>query len=146
MSTVNRLRCLEKLGEGTYGVVFKAEDLTTGQIVAFKRMMVGGEDEGVPATAIREVCLLKELKHSNIVSLHDVLFEPPKMTLIFEYCEYDLKKYMERNGNKTKAALRSEAQQVMRQVLLALRYMHHRHVVHRDLKPENIFINVNRGA
>ncbi|EKF26057.1 protein kinase, putative [Trypanosoma cruzi marinkellei] len=109
-------------------------------------MMVGGEDEGVPATAIREVCLLKELKHSNIVSLYDVLFEPPKMTLIFEYCEYDLKKYMERNGNKTKAALRSEARQVMKQVLLALRYMHHRHVVHRDLKPENIFININRGA
>ncbi|RNF18814.1 protein kinase [Trypanosoma conorhini] len=146
MSTVNRLRCLEKLGEGTYGVVFKAKENATGHIVALKRMMISGEDEGVPATAIREVCLLKELKHDNIVALRDVLFEPPKVTLIFEYCEYDLKKYMERHPCRTTAAVLQEARQIMKQVLLGLRYMHRRHVVHRDLKPENIFLNIARAA
>ncbi|KEG10813.1 putative protein kinase [Trypanosoma grayi] len=140
MSTVNRLRCLEKLGEGTYGVVYKAKELATGQIVAFKRMIVSSEDEGVPATAIREVCLLKELRHKNIVCFHDVLFEPPKMTLIFEYCECDLKKYMERN----RGSVIREAPQILKQMLLGLRYMHRRSVVHRDLKPENVLININR--
>ncbi|KAH9581926.1 Protein kinase domain [Trypanosoma melophagium] len=143
MSTLNRLKCLEKLGEGTYGVVYKARELTTGQIVAFKRMIINGEDEGVPATAIREVCLLRALKHDNIVSLRDVLFEPPKMTLVFEYCEYDLKKYMERNRHKPVPELMKEVQQILKQVLVGLRYMHRKSVVHRDLKPENIFLNVN---
>ncbi|ORC89908.1 putative protein kinase [Trypanosoma theileri] len=142
MSTLNRLKCLEKLGEGTYGVVYKARELATGQIVAFKRMIINGEDEGVPATAIREVCLLRELKHDNIVSLRDVLFEPPKMTLVFEYCEYDLKKYMDRNRNKPVPELMKEVKQILRQVLVGLRYMHRKSVVHRDLKPENIFLNV----
>ncbi|RNF02550.1 protein kinase [Trypanosoma rangeli] len=146
MSTVNRLRCLEKLGEGTYGVVFKAKENATGHIVAVKRMVISGDDEGAPATAIREVCLLKELKHNNIVALRDVLFDPPKVTLIFEYCQYDLKKYMEQHGNRKKVTVLQETQQIMKQMLLGLRYMHRRHVVHRDLKPENIFINIDRAA
>ncbi|ESL07097.1 protein kinase [Trypanosoma rangeli SC58] len=146
MSTVNRLRCLEKLGEGTYGVVFKAKENATGHIVALKRMVMSGDDEGAPATAIREVCLLKELKHNNIVALRDVLFDPPKVTLIFEYCQYDLKKYMEQHGSRKKVAVLQETRQIMKQMLLGLRYMHRRHVVHRDLKPENIFINIDRTA
>ena len=58
---------LEKVGEGTYGVVYKARDVQTGQIVALKKIRLETEDEGVPSTAIREISLLKELKHPNIV-------------------------------------------------------------------------------
>lgn len=146
MSTVNRLQCIEKLGQGTYGVVFKARVISTGQIVAIKRMLIPGEDVGIPATALREVCLLKELKHDNIVALYDVLFEPPKMTLIFEYCECDLKKYMNKNRGKSNAVPKVEIEQIMKQLLEGLNYMHSRDVVHRDLKPENIFLNVNPAA
>lgn len=58
---------LEKLGEGTYGVVYKARERGTERIVALKKMRLDTEDEGVPSTAIREISLLRELRQSNIV-------------------------------------------------------------------------------
>jgi cyclin-dependent kinase len=58
---------IDKLGEGTYGIVYKAKNRETGEIVALKRIRLESEDEGVPCTAIREISLLKELKHNNIV-------------------------------------------------------------------------------
>jgi serine/threonine protein kinase len=58
---------LEKIGEGTYGVVYKATDKNTGETVAMKKIRLEAEDEGVPSTAIREISLLKELDHENIV-------------------------------------------------------------------------------
>ena len=58
---------LEKIGEGTYGVVYKAKDRVTGEVVALKKIRLDAEDEGIPSTAIREISLLKELQHQNIV-------------------------------------------------------------------------------
>lgn len=58
---------LEKIGEGTYGVVYKAKNRVTEEIVALKRIRLEAEDEGIPSTAIREISLLKELRHPNIV-------------------------------------------------------------------------------
>ena len=60
---------IEKIGEGTYGVVFKGRNLKTDEIVAIKKIRLESEDEGVPSTAIREISLLKELQHPNIVCL-----------------------------------------------------------------------------
>ena len=60
---------IEKIGEGTYGVVFKGRNLKTDEIVAMKTIRLESEDEGVPSTAIREISLLKELQHPNIVGL-----------------------------------------------------------------------------
>ena len=73
---------LEKIGEGTYGTVFKAKNRETGEIVALKRVRLDDDDEGVPSSALREICLLKELKHKNIVALYDVLHS--SLTLVFE--------------------------------------------------------------
>ena len=58
---------IEKIGEGTYGVVYKARHKVTGQLVALKKIRLENQEEGVPSTAIREISLLKELKHPNIV-------------------------------------------------------------------------------
>lgn len=58
---------IEKIGEGTYGVVYKARDRATGQVVALKKIRLESEEEGVPSTAIREISVLKELQHENIV-------------------------------------------------------------------------------
>lgn len=58
---------VEKIGEGTYGVVYKARDLRTNQTLALKKIRLEQEDEGVPSTAIREISLLKEMQHGNIV-------------------------------------------------------------------------------
>eukprot|EP00808_Paulinella_micropora_P005452 g18794.t1 len=60
---IDRYYKLEKIGEGTYGVVYKARDQMTGDIIALKKIRLEAEDEGVPSTAIREISLLKELAH-----------------------------------------------------------------------------------
>lgn len=74
MSNLEKYQKLEKLGEGTYGVVYKARNLETDETVAIKKIRLEKEDDGVPSTAIREISLLKNLKHPNIVELREVLF------------------------------------------------------------------------
>jgi serine/threonine protein kinase len=67
MSAAGLYKKIEKIGEGTYGVVYKARDSKTGQIVALKKIRLESEEEGIPSTAIREISILKELHHDNIV-------------------------------------------------------------------------------
>ena len=67
----------------------------TGKIVALKEIRLEHE-EGAPCTAIREVSLLKDLKHANIVTLHDIIHTSYSLTLIFEYVDQDLKQYLDR--------------------------------------------------
>jgi cyclin-dependent kinase len=70
MKTSNRLERfekLDKLGEGTYGVVYKAREKKTDELFALKKIRLTSDDEGIPSTAIREISLLKELNHPNIV-------------------------------------------------------------------------------
>jgi serine/threonine protein kinase len=67
--------------------------------VALKKIRLEKEDDGVPSTAIREIALLKALKHPNVVELKKVLYTEDKLYLVFEYLDYDLKKYMRAKGN-----------------------------------------------
>ena len=83
-----------KLGEGTYGVVYKALHKTTGEYVALKKIKLEKEEDGVPSTAIREISLLKGLSHPNVVELKEVLYTIDCLYLVFEYVTYDLKKYL----------------------------------------------------
>ena len=87
---------MEKIGEGTYGVVYKAKDRVTGEIIALKKIRLEAEDEGIPSTAIREISLLKELQHPNIVRLYDVVHTERKLTLVFEFLDQDLKNVREK--------------------------------------------------
>lgn len=87
---------IDKIGEGTYGVVYKAIERSTGNFVAMKKIRLESEDEGVPSTAIREISVLKELKHENIVSLLDVIHNDSRLYLVFEFLDLDLKRYMDR--------------------------------------------------
>ena len=66
-ATMDNFEKVEKIGEGTYGVVYKARDRRDDSVCALKRIRLDQEEEGVPSTAIREISLLKELKHDNIV-------------------------------------------------------------------------------
>jgi cyclin-dependent kinase len=89
---MERYQKMEKIGEGTYGIVYKAKDRVTGEIIALKKIRLEAEDEGIPSTAIREISLLKELQHPNIVRLYDVVHTERKLTLVFEFLDQDLKK------------------------------------------------------
>jgi len=72
---------LEKIGEGTYGIVYKAKDKKTGELLALKKIRLDAEAEGIPSTAIREISLLKQLQHPNIVRLYDVVHTEKKNSL-----------------------------------------------------------------
>ena len=76
---------VEKIGEGTYGVVYKARDRSTNETIALKKIRLEQEDEGVPSTAIREISLLKEMQHVNIVKYSLDSFRL-LMSLIFGVC------------------------------------------------------------
>ncbi|XP_075154353.1 cyclin-dependent kinase 1 [Haematobia irritans] len=133
---------IEKIGEGTYGVVYKGRNRLTGQIVAMKKIRLESDDEGIPSTAIREISLLKELKHPNIVCLEDVLMEENRLYLIFEFLSMDLKKYMD--SLPADKPLSSElVRSYLYQITNAILFCHRRRVLHRDLKPQNLLIDKN---
>ncbi|CAM4633656.1 unnamed protein product, partial [Lepidochelys olivacea] len=130
---------VEKIGEGTYGVVYKARNKRTGQLVALKKIRLDSETEGVPSTAIREISLLKELKHPNIVRLLDVVHSQKKLYLVFEYLNQDLKKYMD--SSRTGELPLSLVKSYLFQLLQGVNFCHSHRVIHRDLKPQNLLIN-----
>ncbi|XP_071309048.1 cyclin-dependent kinase 3 isoform X2 [Agelaius tricolor] len=130
---------VEKIGEGTYGVVYKARNKRTGQLVALKKIRLDAESEGVPSTAIREISLLKELKHPNIVRLLDVIHSQKKLYMVFEYLNQDLKKYMD--SCQAGELPLSLVKNYLFQLLQGVSFCHSHRVIHRDLKPQNLLIN-----
>ncbi|EKM77685.1 hypothetical protein AGABI1DRAFT_114985 [Agaricus bisporus var. burnettii JB137-S8] len=136
---MERYAKIEKIGEGTYGVVYKARDSNNGQIVALKKIRLEAEDEGVPSTAIREISLLKELKDDNVVKLLDIVHADQKLYLVFEFLDVDLKRYIE-----TSRPLKMDiVKKFCHQLNKGLLYCHAHRVLHRDLKPQNLLIDKN---
>ncbi|KAJ3140438.1 Cyclin-dependent kinase catalytic subunit [Physocladia obscura] len=121
-------------------VVYKARDKASGTIVALKKIRLETEDEGVPSTAIREISLLKELRHPNVVRLLDIVHNDAKLYLIFEFLDLDLKKYMDSlkeqplDGSLIRVSY-------MHQLVSGMNYCHGRRILHRDLKPQNLLID-----
>lgn len=137
---MDKFQKLEKVGEGTYGVVYKAKDKKTGELLALKKIRLEAEDEGIPSTAIREISLLKQLQHPNIVRLFDVIHTDKKLTLVFEFLDQDLKKYLDACGD---AGLETfTIKSFLFQLLRGIAYCHEHRVLHRDLKPQNLLINM----
>ncbi|KIX92590.1 serine/threonine-protein kinase pef1 [Fonsecaea multimorphosa CBS 102226] len=130
---------LEKLGEGTYATVYKGRNRQTGELVALKEIHLDSE-EGTPSTAIREISLMKELKHENIVTLHDVIHTENKLMLVFEYMDKDLKKYMDARGDRGQLD-HVTIKRFMQDLLRGTAFCHENRVLHRDLKPQNLLIN-----
>jgi len=135
-----RFTKLIKLGEGTYGVVFKAKDNKTQQTVAIKKIRLEHDQDGIPATAIREISLLKEISNNNIVKLNEVFFDEGKLYLVFEYMEADLQMFIERNKKGISPGI---IRSFLHQILSALDFCHSHRIIHRDLKPQNILVDKN---
>ncbi|GBP93676.1 Cyclin-dependent kinase 14 [Eumeta japonica] len=128
---------LEQLGEGSYATVYKGYSNLTQQVVALKEIRLQ-EEEGAPFTAIREASLLKELKHANIVTLHDIVHTRETLTFVFEFVDTDLSQYMERHPGGLN---HNNVRLYMFQLLRGLAYCHRRRVLHRDVKPQNLLIS-----
>ncbi|KAF7730238.1 cyclin-dependent serine/threonine protein kinase [Apophysomyces ossiformis] len=128
---MDKYQKIEKLGEGTYGIVYKAQNRETNEVVALKRIRLDNEEEGVPCTAIREISLLKELKHPNIVRLYDVLHTEKKLTLVFEYLDSDLKKFLDSYTGDIDAFT---IKQLMYQLLKGIAFCHAHRVLHRSFE------------
>ena len=131
----------QKIGEGTYGVVYKAEVKATGEIIALKKIRLEQEDEGIPTTAIREIALLKCLRHPNVVDLMDVVRHEQKLYLVFEYLEKDLKQFMDARGFRDRALPIEMATSFLYQLCDGVKFCHSNGILHRDLKPQNLLID-----
>lgn len=126
------------IGEGTYGVVMKARHRETGQLVAIKKFKESDEDEQVRKTSLREVRVLKQLKHDNVITLLEVFRRKGKLYLVFEYVEKTILEVLERRKNGLDE---NDVRRFMFQLLRGVEYCHAHNIIHRDIKPENILIS-----
>lgn len=139
----------DKLGEGTFGEVHKARRKATGELVALKRILMHNEKDGVPITAIREIKILKELHHKNIVPLSDIAVqkgnrsrkERTSIYMVFPYMDHDLAGLLENPSVKLSVP---QIKTYMKQLLEGTSYLHHNKILHRDMKAANLLIN-NEG-
>ncbi|CAO2827090.1 unnamed protein product [Amaranthus hypochondriacus] len=133
----NRYLKREVLGEGTYGVVYKAIDTQTNSTVAIKKIRLGKQKEGVNFTALREIKLLKELDDPNIIKLTDAFPHKDNLHLVFEFMESDLEAVIrDRNIVLSPADIKSYLQMTLK----ALAFCHKKWVLHRDMKPNNLLL------
>lgn len=130
---------IENIGSGTYGDVYKGINNETNEVIAIKRIKIDLENEGIPSTALREITILRELNHPNIVELKDVVCEENKLYLLFEHLEYDLKRYFDEVGNEN--LNENVIKSFLYQILDGVAYCHANKVIHRDLKPQNLLLD-----
>merc|ERR1719284_2126960 len=126
------------VGEGAYGVVLKCKNKDTNEIVAIKKFKESEEDEVVRKTTLREVKILRIMRHENIVQLKEAFRRKGKLYLVFEFVEKSMLDILEANPN----GVDTETVRLLTcQLARAIEYCHRHDVIHRDIKPENLLIN-----
>jgi serine/threonine protein kinase len=126
---------IQKIGEGTYSVVYKGRNTTTKEFVAIKKMNMQ-EDSGVHSTTMREVSLLQQFKHENIIKVLDVFPIRDKIYLVLELMESNFRQRLDAvvmSGTRIKSYIH--------QILKAVAFCHSNRIMHRDLKPQNILVD-----
>ena len=127
------------VGEGAYGIVYKCKNKETGKYVAIKKFKET-EDELVQKTMKRELKMLQQLKHPNIVEFQESFTHKGNLFLVFEYCEKNLLEVLEESPDGLSPKL---IKSFVYQMCKAIAYMHKNNMIHRDIKPENLLIDEN---
>ncbi|KAK4779354.1 hypothetical protein SAY86_006882 [Trapa natans] len=147
VSAMDAFEKLEKVGEGTYGKVYRAREKATGRIVALKKTRLHEDEEGVPPTTLREISILRMLSRDpHVVRLLDVKQGQNKegktvLYLVFEYMETDLKKFI-RNFRSTGEDIPVRiVKSLMFQLCKGVAFCHGHGIMHRDLKPHNLLLD-----
>jgi len=136
---VTEFEKLNRVGEGTYGIVYRARDTKTGEIVALKKMRMEREKDGIPVSGLREISILLSCDHENIVRMKEIAVgrSLESMFLVMTYCEQDLASLLD---NMQSPFSESQVKCIMKQVFRGLRYLHSTFIVHRDLKVSNLLM------
>ena len=136
---VSEFEKLNRVGEGTYGIVYRARDSKSNEIVALKKVRMEREKDGIPISELREISLLLSLDHSNIVQLKEIAVGKhlDSIFLVMEYCEQDLASLLD---NMTTPFTEAQIKCLMTQLLRGTQYLHKHFLLHRDLKVSNLLL------
>ncbi|TNN07715.1 Cyclin-dependent kinase 11B isoform 1 [Schistosoma japonicum] len=138
--SVEEFECLNRIEEGTYGVVYRARDKKVNEIVALKRLKMEKERDGFPITSLREINMLMKAQHENIVTVREVVVgsNMDKIYLVMDYVEHDLKSLMEIMNGPFSVG---EVKCLLVQLLRAVSHLHDNWILHRDLKTSNLLLS-----
>lgn len=141
--SVEEFQCLNRIEEGTYGVVYRAKDKRTEDIVALKRLKMEKEKEGFPITSLREINTLLKGQHPNIVTVREIVVgsNMDKIFIVMDYVEHDLKSLMETMRHKKQNFMPGEIKCLLKQLLMAVAHLHDNWILHRDLKTSNLLLS-----
>ncbi|TGZ75208.1 hypothetical protein CRM22_000518 [Opisthorchis felineus] len=139
---MERYENLGLVGEGSYGMVMKCKDRGTGQIVAIKKFIDTEDDKLVKKIAAREIKMLKQLRHDNLVNLLDIFRRKRRLYLVFEFVDHTVLDDLEQHP---KGLDEERTRRILFQVLRGVEFCHTHNVIHRDIKPENVLIS-KRGV
>jgi len=126
------------IGEGSYGVVIKCKHKQSGQLVAIKKFLETEDDPAVKKIALREVRMLKRLRHEHLINLIEVFRRKRKLYLVFEYVDHTILEELEENPSGLGEEV---ARKHVFQVVRAINFCHQNNIIHRDIKPENILVS-----
>ncbi|XP_020202937.1 cell division control protein 2 homolog D isoform X2 [Cajanus cajan] len=138
---------LEKVGEGTYGKVYRAREKATGRIVALKKTRLHEDEEGVPPTTLREISILRMLSRDphvvRLLNVNQGLNKEGKtvLYLVFEYMDTDLKKYIRSFRQTGENIPPQTVKSLMYQLCKGVAFCHGHGILHRDLKPHNLLMD-----
>ncbi|XP_069486673.1 cyclin-dependent kinase-like 2 isoform X2 [Ambystoma mexicanum] len=126
------------VGEGSYGMVMKCRHKSNGRIVAIKKFLESEDDKMVKKIAMREIKLLKQLRHENLVNLLEVCKKKKRWYLVFEFVDHTILDDLEQfpNGLDT-----SRVRKYLFQIIKGIGFCHSHNIIHRDIKPENILVS-----
>lgn len=126
------------VGEGSYGMVLKCKHKETSQIVAIKKFLESEDDKMVKKIAMREVRMLKQLRHENLVNLIEVFRRKKRLYLVFEFVDHTILDELERFPSGLDE---QTVRKCLWQVLKGIEFCHVHNIIHRDIKPENILVS-----